>query len=139
MAQICTPEIGYEGNSYIVNNQSDVDAIAAKCTTINGGISVTTNYTGGFHLPNVRNITSNIRWFQYELTNDVPKMTSMDLPDLEYLGSSLEMPGMPTLKSFTAPKLATVAWGVNVEHAQEVDLRSLVDLEYLSITGDVSR
>jgi hypothetical protein len=139
MAQTCTPENGYEGFSYLVDGQSDLDKITAKCTTVNGSIAMSVNYTGGFHLPNIRNITNGIRWYLTEPNNDAPKTTSMDLPDLEALGGSLEINGISTLQSFTAPKLETVGWAADIDYAQEVDLRSLVDLEYLTITGNVSR
>lgn len=139
MAQICTPEYGYEGYSYMVDGQSDLDKFTTKCTTVNGSIAMSVNYTGGFHLPNIRNITNGIRWYRYGPYDDVPKTTSMDLPDLEFLGGSLELTGMPTFQSFTAPKLETIGWLADIDYAQEVDLRSLVDLEYLIVTGNVSR
>lgn len=140
MAQICTPEYGGDQwHAYIVNSQSDLDAIAANCTTVNGTITMSANYTGGFSLSNIRNITEDIRWFQANSSNVPPQITSMELPDLEYLGGSLNMFGIPTLTSLIAPKLATVGWSLDIDYVQEVDLRSLVDLEYLGITGNVSR
>ncbi|CRG83803.1 hypothetical protein PISL3812_01159 [Talaromyces islandicus] len=138
MAQICTPEYGYEGYSYMVEGQCDLDNITAGCTTVNGSISMSVNYTGGFYLPNIRNITGNIRWYLSEPLDAVPKTTSMHLPDLEFLGGTLDVSSIPTLQSFVAPQLQTVEWAANIEYAQEVDLRSLVDLEYLTITGNVS-
>ncbi|EED15843.1 conserved hypothetical protein [Talaromyces stipitatus ATCC 10500] len=138
LAQLCTPEYGYEGYAYIVNDQSDLDAIAANCTTVNGTIIMSANYTGGFNLSNIRNITENIQWFQANRSDVRPQTTSIYLPDLKYLGGTLDMPGIPTLTSLIAPKLATVGWSLSIDYVQEVDLRSLVDLEYLSITGNVS-
>lgn len=139
MAQVCTPEYGYEGYSYMVNGQSDLDKFTAKCTTVNGSIAMSVNYTGGFHLPNIRNITNGIRWWQDGPNDNVPKATSIDLPDLEFIGGSLELASMPSLQNVTAPKLKTVVWEADIECTQEVDLRSLVDLEYLTVTGNVSR
>jgi hypothetical protein len=136
MAQICTPEDGYR---YLVGRQSDLDEITAKCTTVNGSITMTVNYTGSFYLPNIRNITNGLWWSLTEFKNETPKTTSIDLPDLEFLGGSLEFNDISTLQSFTAPKLETVEWAANIQCTQEVDLRSLVDLEYLTITGNVSR
>ena len=140
MAQICTPEYGNEGYSYIINNQSDLDEIAAKCTTVNGSIAMSYNYTGAFRLPNIRNITRTIKWLRIlRLTEDSPKPTSIDLPDLEFLGGSLYMNGLPTLKSVTAPKLKTVGWNADIDYAEEVDFRSLTESEYFSVMGNVSR
>jgi hypothetical protein len=136
MAQTCTPEDGYR---YLVGRQSDLDEITAKCTTVNGSITMTVNYTGSFYLPNIQNITSGLWWSLTEFKNETPKTTSIDLPDLEFLGGSLEFNDISTLQSFTAPKLETVEWAANIQCTQEVDLRSLVDLEYLTITGNVSR
>ncbi|KAB8220096.1 hypothetical protein BDV33DRAFT_191480 [Aspergillus novoparasiticus] len=139
LAQICTPERGYEGESYIINNQSDLDEIAAKCTTINGSIAMSYNYTGAFHLPNIRNITKGFRWFQIiDLSSDYPKPTSINLPDLEFLGGSIWFNSLPTLKNFTVPKLKTVGSKAFIDVTQELDLRSLVESEYLTVGGDAS-
>ncbi|KAE8420322.1 hypothetical protein BDV36DRAFT_293459 [Aspergillus pseudocaelatus] len=139
MAQICTPEYGYEGYSYIINNQSDLDEISAKCTTVNGSIAMSHNYTGAFHLPNIRNITGSFKWFQDpDHIGVYPEPTSISLPDLEFLGHSLYFNSLPTLKSFTAPKLKTVGWNADIDCAEEVDLRSLAESEYFSVRGNVS-
>ncbi|KAE8137732.1 hypothetical protein BDV38DRAFT_282666 [Aspergillus pseudotamarii] len=139
MAQICTPEYGYEAYSYIINNQSDLDEISAKCTIVNGSIAMSYNYTGAFHLPNIRNITGSFKWFQYpEYIGVYPEPTSISLPDLEFLGHSLYFNSLPALKSFTAPKLKTVGWNADIDYAEEVDLRSLAESEYLSVRGNVS-
>lgn len=140
MAQICTPELGDEGYAYIVNSQSDLDTITANCMTVNGSILMSVDYTGGFSLANIRNITGNLQWYQSSGPSDnTPQTTSMDLPDLEYVGGSLEVSSIPTLTSLIAPKLETVHWSLDIDHAHEVDLRSLVDLEYMRIAGNVSR
>ncbi|OGM46540.1 hypothetical protein ABOM_004593 [Aspergillus bombycis] len=138
MAQICTPERGYEGYTYIVYDQSDVDEITAKCTTVNGSIAMAYNYTGGFHLPNIRNVTRSIDWVQSGHFGSFPNTTSVDLPDLEFLGGSLGLYSLPTLQSVTAPKLETVGWSTEIGYAREVDLRSLVESEYLQVRGNVS-
>ncbi|KAE8311858.1 hypothetical protein BDV41DRAFT_565420 [Aspergillus transmontanensis] len=139
MAQICTPEWGYEGESYIINNQSDLDEIAAKCTTINGSIAMSYNYTGAFHLPNIRNITKGFKWFSIlSVGGDYPRPTSINLPDLEFLGGSIWFNSLPTLKNFTAPKLKTVGSKAFIDVTQELDLRSLVESEYLAVRGDAS-
>ncbi|EIT81586.1 hypothetical protein AO1008_00578 [Aspergillus oryzae 100-8] len=139
LAQICTPEWGYEGYSYIINNQSDLDEIAAKCATINGSIAMSYNYTGAFHLPNIRNITKGFKWFTIlAVSMDDPKPTSINLPDLEFLGGSIWFNSLPTLKSFTAPKLKTVGSKALIDVTQELDLRSLVESEYLSVRGDAT-
>ncbi|KAB8264654.1 hypothetical protein BDV32DRAFT_145331 [Aspergillus pseudonomiae] len=138
MAQICTPERGYEGYTYVVYDQSDVDEITAKCTTVNGSIAMAYNYTGGFHLPNIRNVTRSIDWVQSRHFGSFPNTTSVDLPDLEFLGGSLGLNNLPALQSLTAPKLATVGWSTDIGYAREVDLRSLVESEYLQVRGNVS-
>lgn len=68
MAQICTPDDGSWGYAYMVRNQSDLDVIAASCTTINGSLIMGVNYTGPFSLLNV-NITS---LFRYEALTETP-------------------------------------------------------------------
>lgn len=98
------------------------------------------NYTGAFHLPNIRNITKGFKWFTIlAVSMDDPKPTSINLPDLEFLGGSIWFNSLPTLKSFTAPKLKTVGSKAFIDVTQELDLRSLVESEYLSVRGDASR
>jgi hypothetical protein len=139
VAQICTPDYDDHGRrAYIVNTQSDLDMIAAECTTVNGSISVGTNYTGSFSLPNVRNI-SNIWWEESRpLASYIPAPTSMDLPDLEVLGYGLYLDGLPTLANFSAPKLKTV-YALDMDYVQTVDLRSVEEPRFAGIKGNITR
>ncbi|GAD98404.1 conserved hypothetical protein [Paecilomyces variotii No. 5] len=136
-AQTCTPDRGYYGYAYIVNAQSDLDTIASKCTTVNGSVVIGTNYTGSFSLPHVQNLTGEFRW-ESNLANTTPAPTSVDLPDLEFVGSSLDLQGLSSLLSFSAPKLKTVGWSVDMDYVRTVNLTSLEQAEYVQIVGNLT-
>ncbi|KAL4922056.1 hypothetical protein BDW62DRAFT_172899 [Aspergillus aurantiobrunneus] len=138
-AQLCTPLLGSYGYTYIVENQSEVDEIAAHCTTVNGGIMIAPNYTGSFFLPNVRNLTNGLGWFRVigdPETEATP--VSVELPDLEYAGSDLSLNGLPTLRNVSMPRLKTVSRHLNADYVYEADFRALETAEYVAITGNMS-
>ncbi|KAL2812297.1 hypothetical protein BJX63DRAFT_397056 [Aspergillus granulosus] len=139
--QICTPALGDRGHTYVVSTQDELDLIADHCTTVNGSVVLFANYTGGFHLPNVRNITGGLAWrawYADPYTPEQPSPTTVDLPDLEYVGESMSMHSLSTLTKLSAPKLRTVGWTVDVEYAAEVDLRALESAENFRYMGNVS-
>jgi hypothetical protein len=141
MAQLCTPEYGYWGYAYVVNTQSEVDAIAQSCTTINGSLVMYANYTGGFYLPNIRNILGSLQWrslLRDTYSPDQPSPTTVDVPDLELVQNSLQMGSLPALRNFSAPKLKSVGWEVSVDYAVNVDLRALKEAEYFKYMGNAS-
>ncbi|EEP75974.1 predicted protein [Uncinocarpus reesii 1704] len=137
VAELCTPTSGDYGRVFYVYSQSDLDTIAAKCTTVDGSIFIGTNYTGSFRLPNVRNITSA---FQQEPSfphKSDPAPTSIDIPDLEYLGGSLIV-DFPTVAKLSAPKLKKVHWELRVQDVATVDFRSLEEARYISVSGNIT-
>ncbi|KAL2859260.1 hypothetical protein BJX68DRAFT_261704 [Aspergillus pseudodeflectus] len=141
MAQVCTPENGYWGYDYVVNTQSEADAIAQSCTTINGSLIMYANYRGAFHLPNVRNMLGSLQWRSLladPYSPDEPSPTTIDVPDLELVRNSVYMGSLPALGSFSAPRLRSVGWSVQLDYAVDVDLRALEEAEYFSYTGNVS-
>ncbi|PYH75740.1 hypothetical protein BO82DRAFT_359799 [Aspergillus uvarum CBS 121591] len=137
VAQVCLPPLGEDGYSYNATDQSVLDAIAKNCTTINGSIVIATGYTGSFYLPNVRNITGQIR-YGWEGDPAVPAPTSISLPDLEYMGSDMYLLGISTLANVSAPMLKTAGWALRMDYVQDVDLRSLETVRYVEISGDIS-
>ncbi|KAL3475404.1 hypothetical protein BJX99DRAFT_229852 [Aspergillus californicus] len=137
-AQICNPPWGEYGYSYMAHSQSELDGIAERCTTVNGSVVMGFNYTGSFYLPNVRNITRLFRWAMDADLTQMPTPTSVDLPDLEYLGSSMWLNSLPTLRNVSMPRLKTAGWDVNMDYVYEADFRSLETAEYLTITGNMS-
>ncbi|RAH82185.1 hypothetical protein BO86DRAFT_84039 [Aspergillus japonicus CBS 114.51] len=137
VAQVCLPPLGEDGYSYNATDQSVLDAIAKNCTTINGSIVIATSYTGSFYLPNVRNITGQIRYGS-EGDPAVPAPTSISLPDLEYMGSDMYLLGISALANVSAPMLKTAGWALRMDYVQDVDLRSLETVRYVEIFGDIS-
>ncbi|KAL2831512.1 hypothetical protein BDW59DRAFT_140251 [Aspergillus cavernicola] len=140
MAQICTPEFGTQGYAYDVSSPSVLDQIVAEgCTTINGSIVITSNFTGPFYLPNVRNITDGLRWrYDTRIGPVVPTPTSIDLPDLEFIGDDLAIYSLPTLANVSMPNLKTAVHGFNMYFVRDVNLRSLETVGYLYILGNLS-
>ncbi|KAG5296408.1 hypothetical protein I7I50_09530 [Histoplasma capsulatum G186AR] len=139
MAQICTPDDGSWGYAYMVRNQSDLDVIAASCTTINGSLIMGVNYTGPFSLPNVRNITSLFRSEALTEPPYHPAPISADLPDLEFLGDGPWFGDLSTLTNFSAPNLKRVGHEVRLRSVQSVNLASLEEAESLRIEGNIDR
>jgi hypothetical protein len=116
-----------------------LDEIAEHCTTVNGSIVMAYNYTGSFYLPKVRNITSLFRWvFGKNDINKEPTPTSVNPPDLEYLGSSLWLNGLRTVRNVSMPKLKTVGWDMDIDYVHEEDFRSLETAEYVNIMRNIS-
>ncbi|KAL2842932.1 hypothetical protein BJY01DRAFT_199687 [Aspergillus pseudoustus] len=139
--EFCTPPYGTWGNAYVVDTQDVLDEIASHCTTVNGSVVMFANYTGAFSLPNVRNITGSLEWrsvLDDPNLPEEPSPTEIDVPDLEYVGSSVYMNSLPALRNFSAPKLRTVGWSVSIDYAVDVDLRALESAEYIQYTGNVS-
>ncbi|KAL5041446.1 hypothetical protein BDW71DRAFT_167529 [Aspergillus fruticulosus] len=149
MAQVCTPEslYGYD-YAYYVTNQSTLDTIASECTSINGSILISYNYTGSFYLPSIRNITGDVQWYadslysyEYEGFSNryvTSPVNSISLPDLEHIDGDLKLQHLYDLRNISAPKLSSVGHSVYVDYAYNVDLRSLQDAEYVSIYGNLS-
>ncbi|KAL3458765.1 hypothetical protein BJX64DRAFT_212770 [Aspergillus heterothallicus] len=135
LSQICTPPDLY---AYTIINQNDADLIAENCTTVEGNIRMSTNYTGSLYLPNVKNITGAFTWQTLLGYDDTPSPTSVDMPDLEYIGQDLAMDRLKTLRSFSAPRLKSVHWSVHVGYAVDVDLRALESVEYFYYSGNAS-
>ncbi|OAX78846.1 hypothetical protein ACJ72_06843 [Emergomyces africanus] len=135
-AKICTPPPERNG-LFHVDSQSAVDKLAKRCTTINGSLHIARNYTGSFYLPHVRNISGNIEWGHY-LDSEKPKPSSLNLPDLEYLGSSIPLNGLPTLTILSMPKLKTLGGDINIDYAHEVDFRSLETADSVDFKGNIS-
>jgi hypothetical protein len=99
------------------------------------------NYTGGFYLPNIRNILGSLQWrslLRDTYSPDQPSPTTVDVPDLELVQNSLQMGSLPALRNFSAPKLKSVGWEVSVDYAVNVDLRALEEAEYFKYMGNVS-
>ncbi|KAL4994175.1 hypothetical protein BDV10DRAFT_177284 [Aspergillus recurvatus] len=149
MAQICTPEslYGYD-YAYFVANQSTLDTIASECTSINGSILVSYNYTGPFYLPNIRNVSGDIQWYAdsshlYDRLDSADRyvtspVSSISLPDLENIDGNLDLQYLYDLRNISAPKLSLVGHSVYVHYAYNVDLRSLQDAESIFIYGNLS-
>jgi hypothetical protein len=135
--------------AYYVANQSTLDIIASECTSINGSIRISNNYTGSFYLPNIRNISGDIQWYadpsnMYEYRHstgrfDTSPVNSISLPDLEHIDGSLDLQYLYDLRNISAPKLSMVGHSVNVDCAYNVDLRSLQHAKYAYIFGNISR
>jgi hypothetical protein len=150
MAQVCTPEplYGYDYTYYIAN-QSTLDTIASECTSINGSIQISSNYTGSFYLPNIQNISGDVHWYAdtsylFESADSATRsvtssVNSISFPDLEHINGSLDLQYCYDLRNISAPKLSLVGHSVQVDYAHDVDLRSLQHAEYASIFGNLSR
>lgn len=125
---------------YYVESQSGLDEIADHCTTVNGTIVMAYNYTdSSFYLPKVRNITGSLQWeHNLDYYDTRPSPATIDLPDLEELGSSMYLNGLPTLRNISMPKLETQGWELHVNYVHEADFRSLETGKYITITGNIS-
>ncbi|OJJ01275.1 hypothetical protein ASPVEDRAFT_40846 [Aspergillus versicolor CBS 583.65] len=136
-AQICNSP---NGSYYFIENQPQLDALADTCTTLNASLNILPPYDGPFYLPNIRNITGNIRYQNdYDASKSEPTPTSIDLPDLEYC-ASVYLGSLPSLRNVSMPKLKTVDWNLQVDYAPEIDFRAVQTAEYASFTGgDLSR
>jgi hypothetical protein len=69
------------------------------------------NYTGAFHLPNVRNILGSLQWRSLLAdlySPDEPSPTTIDLLDLELVRNSVYIGSLPALRNFSAPRLRGV-------------------------------
>ncbi|KAL4769863.1 hypothetical protein BDW60DRAFT_218634 [Aspergillus nidulans var. acristatus] len=138
---------GYD-YAYYVANQSNLDTIASECTSINGSILISYNYTGSFYLPSIRNITGDVQWHadstsSYESWGSADRyvtspVDSISLPDLEHIDGDLKLQHLYDLRNISAPKLSSVGRSVYVDYAYNVDLRSLQGAEYVSIYGNLS-
>ncbi|RAL14531.1 uncharacterized protein BO97DRAFT_272057 [Aspergillus homomorphus CBS 101889] len=135
--QVCRPPRGQYGYIYYARNQSSLDTIARNCTTVDGSIVIATNFTGSFYLPNVRNITGLIR-DEWEIYSAGPTPTSISLPDLEFMGSDMDLQRMSSLTSVSAPNLKRAGWAISMDYVQDVDLRSLETVRYLTVAGKLS-
>jgi hypothetical protein len=136
VAQVCNPPYGEYGYAYNVSSQATLDQLAQECTVVNGSIVIANNCTESFYLPNIQNITGLIRSdADTSLLEATP--TSINLPDLEHLDDSMYF-DFATVTNVSVPKLKT-AWEVEIEFAQKVDLSSLEDVEYLVLSGNLSR
>ncbi|OJD14225.1 hypothetical protein AJ78_05411 [Emergomyces pasteurianus Ep9510] len=96
------------------------------------------NYTGSFSLPNIRNISGNIEW-EYDLDYEKPKLSSLNLPDLEYIGSSIQLNGLPTLSILSMPKLKRLEGDMDIDYVQEADFRSLETADSVNFKGNISK
>ncbi|KAL4979397.1 hypothetical protein BDW66DRAFT_157565 [Aspergillus desertorum] len=111
MAQVCAPEpLSGDDYTYYVASQSTLDTIASKCTSINGSILISYNYT----------------------------VNSISLPDLEHIDGNLDLQYLYDLRNISAPKLGMVGHSVYVDYAYNVDLRSLQNAEHVLIYGNLS-
>lgn len=133
VAQVCTPH-GPNGTVYTVASQSSLDLLAKDCTTLNGSLVIANNFTGPFYLPNIQNITGEIR--QNISLSDIASPTSIDLPDLVYGGENIYL-YMPTLASVSMPKLKTAQY-IQMDYVQRVNLTSLESALFVSIAGNLS-
>lgn len=115
-----------------------MDGIAERCTTINGSLIISHNYTGSFYLPNVRNLTGVLRWDIYTFDTE-PTLPSVDLPDLEYVGDDLMLSTIPTLRNVSMPKLKTVRSDISVDYIYDADFRSLKKVKSIVLNGNMSR
>lgn len=114
--------------------------MSSACPTIFTGLIIAQNFTGPFYLPNVTNITEDIRldWNAWP----PPNVTSIELPDLLYLKNGVYLDKLAsTLEKFSLPNLEYTR-GLNVlqyvDNA-EVNLGKLIEADYLTIQGNYSK
>ena len=150
-AQVCTPEPLYgEIYSYEIHNQSALDTLARGCTSINGSVSITYNYTGPVYLPNIRSIDGDLIWYPESLDvswgrlsksaeDAISQKESISVPDLEHLGGDLQFRSLHIFRNISAPKLNAVEGFVSIDYAYDVDLRSLRNADQVHIYGNLSR
>ncbi|KAL4784670.1 hypothetical protein BJX76DRAFT_212176 [Aspergillus varians] len=82
--------------NYRVRSQEELNTITQNCTTIVGELGLV-NWTGPFTLSNITRIRS--------ITVYSGDISSVELPDLEYLGSDLLLTDLPSLRKVSLPSL----------------------------------
>ncbi|KAI9035356.1 uncharacterized protein KD926_003717 [Aspergillus affinis] len=135
----CTPP--FDRSYFNVTDQHYIDALSSSCTVMLGSLLIATNFTGQFLLPNITNITGSIMldWWDWKPT---PNVTSIDLPDLQYLESSIEVAALSdTLERISIPKLEYLRSMILEQYIDnaEVDFRGLQTADVLYVRGNYSK
>ncbi|KAL4927870.1 uncharacterized protein BDV17DRAFT_113464 [Aspergillus undulatus] len=126
LAQNCS-----RSENYTARNQSEINSITEFCTEIAGELGLV-DWSGPLTLPNVTRIRS--------VTVYSGDISSVDLPDLEYLGNDLILTNLPSLSRVSLPKLESID-GLFVDlvgDAPELQFPKLENVSSLHLRGNFS-
>ncbi|KAL4951634.1 hypothetical protein BDW69DRAFT_186223 [Aspergillus filifer] len=118
-------------SDYTARNQSEINAITESCTEIAGELGLV-DWSGPLRLPNITRIRS--------ITVYSGDLSSVDLPDLEYLGSDLRLTNLPSLARVSLPNLKSID-GLYVDFvggAPVLQLPKLTNISSLHLRGNFS-
>ncbi|KAL4913803.1 hypothetical protein BDW62DRAFT_191691 [Aspergillus aurantiobrunneus] len=117
--------------NYRVHTQEEINAITQDCTTIVGELGLV-DWSGPLTLSNVTHIRS--------ITVYSGDITSVELLDLEYLGSDLRLRRLPSLSKVSLPKLEYIE-GLYVDlvgDAPDLYLPKLTNTSSIFLRGNFS-
>lgn len=99
-------------SSVEINSNSDYDEVSSCSALTGGSLVIAWDYQGDFSFPGLISIALNIDAGTSTGISvpelGTPGVTSIELPDLESLGGSFRIAGVPNLESFSVPKLKTI-------------------------------
>ncbi|KAL4995577.1 hypothetical protein BDV10DRAFT_187903 [Aspergillus recurvatus] len=85
-----------------IRSQQDIDALAQNCTSLKWDLSIDSQFSGPFVLPNIEDVRYDIG---HEYGHPV-QITSFEMPDLETAGG-IDFSPLPVLESWSVPKLSS--------------------------------
>ncbi|KAL3456389.1 hypothetical protein BJX64DRAFT_41564 [Aspergillus heterothallicus] len=91
-----------------ISSQADIYALLnAGCNTLNGQLEIKSSFEGEFILPNVTSIEGNGIVVEYGAASS-SSLTSIELPDLVDVASSIELGTLERVRKVSMPKLKSV-------------------------------
>ncbi|THC91951.1 hypothetical protein EYZ11_008583, partial [Aspergillus tanneri] len=126
MAQECH----FPRHNFIATRQSELDFLSQNCTTLVGNLLIGANFSGPLRLPHITNITGNIRADE-ENPEATTEMSSIEMPDLEYLGGSMSLVETPRVRNVSMPRLVSLT-SLSLAQPEDsvVDFSSLRNVNY---------
>ncbi|KAL4904124.1 hypothetical protein BDW74DRAFT_32243 [Aspergillus multicolor] len=133
-AQVC--------NSFpdtVIKDQDDIDALAVDCDTIDGNLVIDSEFSGPFVLPGIANITSIAPLGTSKLFNDPVQITSLELPNLQYL-ELLELGPLTRIQKLDLPKLESLPILALIVEASldELEFPALETAGFVAIRGNMT-
>ncbi|KAL2797169.1 hypothetical protein BJX66DRAFT_298351 [Aspergillus keveii] len=135
-----------DGNTFHINQPSDIAELSADCETVHGDIIVSQNYTGPFILPNITHIYGKIEIVPAAKGSSgrdydpslAPKIPVLEAPDLLWI-QKLQIVYVGELARVSMPKLVeaeSIQWFHIANTTSEFDLRSLGSVDYLRLEAE---
>ncbi|KAL3440342.1 hypothetical protein BJX65DRAFT_35063 [Aspergillus insuetus] len=117
--------------NYTVRTQNEVNTLARNCTEIVGELGLV-DWSGSLTLPNITRVGT--------ITLYSGNVSSVDLPELEYLGGNLILTDLPTLSRVSLPKLEYIK-GLYLDlvgDAPELQIPRLANASSVHLRGNFS-